>query len=445
MENRNKVKVFISYSWDSEEHQKWVVELADLICAKGGEVIVDRTHLKYGGHIKTFMLKSVLEADIVLMILTPYYKTKADNLQGGAGYEYNIINDELFKVITKNDKYIPVLRNGTSETSLTTFLQGFRYVDLREGDNYNKNLEELVDQVLKTPLKQPVEQAKNGAIMEKEYKDIGSLVLEMTRKAKDYFNLLFKAENDSFKKVKMQATLQSWENEIDDYSNEIKEIFNPTKMELYEDYLEDFKNNVFGKNLWTVNAALRTRDPDLARYKKDYRDADAEEIYITIQGILNATHQYVEKETGSINYKQLKGIDDLKMQYLNEDVMFMNKIIGYGIRSEILHRYYPSFLPVMTQKSLWAMYFICDSADEFITIEQRNRKGIMRVSHNWQYQYDRFTYLMNVLANQLKQWFDPFGLELKEEFRFGYVNMFLSTIHDSHRSDINLLHTWQEE
>lgn len=54
----SKLNIFISYSWDSEKHQEWVISLADLIGSKGGDVIVDRTHLKYGGHIKTFMLKS---------------------------------------------------------------------------------------------------------------------------------------------------------------------------------------------------------------------------------------------------------------------------------------------------------------------------------------------------------------------------------------------------
>lgn len=110
-----KLKIFISYSWDTYEHQKWVLSLADKINARGGNAIVDRTHLKYGGHIKTFMLKSILDADIVLIILTPNYKRKADGLEGGAGYEYNIINDELFKIIVSNEKFIPIVREGTFE------------------------------------------------------------------------------------------------------------------------------------------------------------------------------------------------------------------------------------------------------------------------------------------------------------------------------------------
>lgn len=442
--SENKVKVFISYSWDCKEHQQWVIALADLINEKGGQAIIDRTHLKYGGHIKTFMLKSILEADVVLMILTPKYKNKSENLQGGAGFEYNIINDELFKIITQNDKYIPVLRKGSLETSVTSFLQGFNCVDLREGDDYLENLKALIDQILETPLKLPDAYKQNKPIMENEHKALTPLLEEMNKKAKGYFDQFFRQDNPAMAKVKMQLIIQNWEAEIKEYSASVQEKFNPNKMELYEEFLEDFKNNVFGIELWTVKAALKTHDPDLARYKKDYRDADAEEIYQTVNGILNATHNYVSEETTTINYSKLTDIASLKMNYLNEEEMFMNKIIGFGIRSEILHRYYPYVFPIMTQKSLWAMYFICDSANEFITIEQRNRRGIMRVSHNWQYPYDRFTFIMTTLSNKLTEWFGAYGIKLKEEWRFGYVNMFLSTIHESHKADIKLLHAWVE-
>jgi len=99
MSSQNTPGVFMSYSWDNESHQKWVLDLADLIDKNGGRAILDRKHLKYGGHIKTFMIRNILQADVVLLILTPNYKKKADSLKDGAGYEYNIINDELFKVI----------------------------------------------------------------------------------------------------------------------------------------------------------------------------------------------------------------------------------------------------------------------------------------------------------------------------------------------------------
>lgn len=438
---KNTPTVFISYSWDNTKHQQWVLSIADLINDRGGKAVVDRTHLKYGGHIKSFMLKSILEADVVLMVLTPKYKKKAADLVGGAGYEYNIITDELFKLINDNSKYIPVIREGSFETSTTKFLQGFNCVDLRDTDQYDENLEGLLIQILNKPELPFVSNTKNKPKMEQEYKPQNEILTELNKKAYGYFEHFFGKGNEITSKLKIQSTIKDWEEQVESYQAEIVEQFNSSKMEIYEDYLEDFKKQ-FSKHLWTVKAALKTPDPDLARYKRDYRDADAGEVFNTVNTILDATHNYVKKFTPTINYQNNNKIETLKLDYLNEENMFMSRIIGFGIRSEILHRYYPQFFPIMTQKSLWGMYFICDSANEFITIEERKRDGIMRVSHNWQYPYDRFTFLMNEFAKLLVKWFDDRGVVLQSKYRFGYVNLFLAMVQNHHKSDIRLLHDW---
>lgn len=443
MLSENKINVFISYSWDSPAHQQWVLFLADAINKHGGNSIVDK-QVKYGGHLRLFMERHIKAADVVLMVLTPNYKNKAQNLKGGVGYEYNIITKELFKVIDKNEKYIGVLRDGNHESSVPDFIEDFKYVDLHDGPDFEINLKELLEQILKVPLKQPEDNKVNKPVMENDYKDLQLLTNEMKSKAFAYFEKLFVGDNEVATKLKVTLKVQEWIKEVEVYNKEIVAKFNPAKMALAEDFMEDFKNNVFGKDLWTVKAALKTHDPDLARYKKDFRDADAEEIYNTVNGILTATHEYVKNTASKIKYDAIKTVADLALQYLDEEEMFMNKIIGFGIRSELLHRYYPAYFPIMTQKSLWAMYFICDSSKEFITIEQKNRQGIMRVSHNWQYPYDRFTYLMNELAIQFEHWVSKYKIKIDPVYRFGYINMFLSSIHELNKADIKLLHEWVE-
>lgn len=440
----NKTNVFISYSWDSTEHQSWAIELADLINNNGGNAIIDR-RLKFGGHLRLFMERNIKAADVVLMILTPNYKEKAEELKGGVGYEYNIITKQLFNVIHTNEKYIGVLRSGDHATSVPEFIEDFKYVDLRPGKDYDINLQDLLGQILKAPLKHPDETNKAKPFMENDYANLTPIILEMKKTAFEYFQKIFGGENEMMVKLKVATKLAEWEEEISTYNKQVVDKFNPQKMVIAGDNLEIFKKNVFGKILWTVSSAIKPiPNPDLARYKVDFREADPEDIYNTVNAILNAAHSYVKTVTPAISYKSIAEIADLRMAYLDEEGMFMNKIIGYGIRSELLHRYYPANFAVMTQKSLWAMYFICDSLKEFITIEQKNRKGIMRVSHNWQYPYGRFNFIMNELANELEKWFAVYKIKLKPEFRFGYVNMFLSAIHKMHKPDIDLLHAWEE-
>ena len=437
----NKVNVFISYSWDNQEHQDWVLQLSDIINQNGGNTIIDQNQ-KFGIHLRFFMERFLKAADVVLMIMTPAYKDKAQNLKGGVGYEYNIITKDLFAIIGTNEKYIGVLRNGDHDSSVPGFIEDFKYVDLRQNADYAKNLDKLMAQILDVPLKQPNENKPNDKIMEEDYKEMGALVKEMKSKAFTYFEKFYIDEQAAFTKIKIASVIQDWESEIDNYSKTLISKFNPEKMEIAEDYTEDFKNNVFGSILWTVSSARKTNNPDLAKYKMHFREASAEEVFETVNSILNASHQYVNDVAQVIDYKTIKNQSDLKLDYLDQETMFMNKIIGFGIRSELLHRYYPAYFAIMTQKSLWAMYFICDTAKEFITIEQQDRKGLMRASHNWQYPYERFTFLMNELANELELWVAGFGIKLKPQYRFGYVNMFLSAIDKSHKQDINLLHQW---
>ncbi|SDF73729.1 SEFIR domain-containing protein [Mucilaginibacter pineti] len=442
MASENKTKVFISYSWDNEDHKKWVITLADLIDANGGAAIVDRNNLPFGGHIKSFMLSSIMNSDIVLMILTPNYKRKADAYEGGAGYEYLIINDDLFKIITKNEKYIPIIRQGDLHSSATNFLQGFNCLDLRDGKDYEENLEKLIKQILKpatVPITNPTPKIQ---LMENKYKDVSLVSPEIINKSLEYFKQLFITDDLPEDKERLSKIVREWETEIARYNTSFVELFSPSVMLKYEDYIEDFKYKKFAKDLWTVGAALKTRDPDLAKYKMHYRDSDAEEIYTTVDGIIKAAQHYAETERERIDYPHLASIADLHMDFLDEDGMFMNRIIGFGIRSEILHRYFPAYFPIMTQPNLWAMYFIYERDNEFITVENRTRTKKMRVSHNWQYPYDRFAYLMNVIASELTSWFGAYGITLNPEYRFGYVNKFLSKITDLHKSDIRLLHEW---
>ena len=81
----NNPKVFISYSWDNEPHKEWVLNLATQLRNKGVDVILDIWELTAGKDKDYFMENSVANSDKVLLILTPDYKTKAENRQGEIG------------------------------------------------------------------------------------------------------------------------------------------------------------------------------------------------------------------------------------------------------------------------------------------------------------------------------------------------------------------------
>lgn len=80
-------KVFISYSWDSEDHKAWVLDLANRLRDDGIDAILDQSHLHLGGRTPEFMERSVRDSRSVLVICTEGYKLRFDGRVGGAGYE----------------------------------------------------------------------------------------------------------------------------------------------------------------------------------------------------------------------------------------------------------------------------------------------------------------------------------------------------------------------
>lgn len=135
--------VFISYSWDNEEHKNWVLNLAKRLRENGIEVILDRYELQGGKNIAHFMDRALETADKVLVIFTPNYKLKADKREGGVGYEYSILNNDIYKNIAGNSKYIPVLKSGTMETSVPAFIQQFIAIDVRDDAQYEQKVREI--------------------------------------------------------------------------------------------------------------------------------------------------------------------------------------------------------------------------------------------------------------------------------------------------------------
>ena len=92
--------VFIHYSWDSENHKKWVLNLANRLIKNGVDVFLDRFDLKIGSNLSCFMEK-VVDSTKVLIIATENYKVKPENREGGVGYEFQMISGEISKISKK--------------------------------------------------------------------------------------------------------------------------------------------------------------------------------------------------------------------------------------------------------------------------------------------------------------------------------------------------------
>lgn len=136
----SKKVVFISYSWESDEHIKWVHKLAaDL--SEEFEIKIDQ-ELPLGVELTSFMEGSIADSNKVLIITTPTYKKKADSRERGGGYETSLITDEI--ITSQNQiKFIPLIRSGSKETSYPRYLGSRKGLDMTDDAKYQENLDVL--------------------------------------------------------------------------------------------------------------------------------------------------------------------------------------------------------------------------------------------------------------------------------------------------------------
>ncbi|HYD49566.1 MAG TPA: toll/interleukin-1 receptor domain-containing protein [Terriglobales bacterium] len=141
--DQNSPRVFISYSHDSPEHKKWVADLAGRLMSNGIDVILDQWDLGFGDDVPKFMERSVREADRVLMICTDKYVHKANEGQGGVGYEAMIVTAELVRDLGSS-KFVPVIRQDTDTPELPVSVSTRKFINQSDGRANDEEFEQLI-------------------------------------------------------------------------------------------------------------------------------------------------------------------------------------------------------------------------------------------------------------------------------------------------------------
>lgn len=142
-DNSSKPKVFISYSYDSEEHKEWVEFFAKFIGFNGIKVIFDEWSMRPGDNIPDFMTESVEKSDHIICICSTEYNDKANKHIKGAGYEADHIIQKIIEYGTEAN-IIPVLRNNEYNMP-PKFLKSKNYIDMSDDAAFFENCQKIID------------------------------------------------------------------------------------------------------------------------------------------------------------------------------------------------------------------------------------------------------------------------------------------------------------
>ena len=147
MSNRRPT-AFVSYSWDGEEHEQWVHTLVNRLRSDGSgvEASFDKFELfDKTVNLNQMMVTAIRENDYVIVVLTENYKNRADNFQGGVGFEAELLLGDLRR---NRDKIILVMRHsGDFESVFPSYLRDYYAIDFSDDKQFDKKFEELVHRI----------------------------------------------------------------------------------------------------------------------------------------------------------------------------------------------------------------------------------------------------------------------------------------------------------
>ena len=125
--------------------------LATKLIRKGVDVIFDQWDLGLGSDIAKFMEIAITEADRVLMICTEAYVKKANNRQGGVGYESMVVSGEMIRDLGAR-KFIPIIKQSNAEPVLPTSVSTKVYINLSKEQDFDSQFELLLRDIHNSPL-----------------------------------------------------------------------------------------------------------------------------------------------------------------------------------------------------------------------------------------------------------------------------------------------------
>lgn len=163
------VKVFISYSWSSPDHEEWVLTLATDLRESGFDVILDKWDLKEGNEATAFMEKMVSDPDVskVIIVSDKVYSEKSNSRKGGAGTEAQIISSKIFEQ-QEQSKFVAVVRElkSSGEPYLPSYYASRIFIDFSDESHFAERFEQLSRWIADKPIHKKPELGKLPAYLE---------------------------------------------------------------------------------------------------------------------------------------------------------------------------------------------------------------------------------------------------------------------------------------
>jgi hypothetical protein len=152
-------EVFVSYSWDSEEHIRAVLALSNRLRADGIDCVLDQYEVSPPEGWPRWMDRKIAGASLVLVVCTETYLNRVMGRESpdkglGVKWEGNLIYQHLYNQGADNQKFVPVVMRNADRNFIPVPLQGASFFNIETDEGYKRLHRRLlgVPQAEKPPL-----------------------------------------------------------------------------------------------------------------------------------------------------------------------------------------------------------------------------------------------------------------------------------------------------
>ena len=368
-------KVFISYSWTTSSHEKWVLELAERLVDNGVDVVLDKWDLAEGQDKYAFMEKMIQDETInkVLIICDKGYKEKANDRAGGVGTETQIITPMLYSK-AEETKFIPIIaQKGEKEFDeyMPHYLKSRIGIAMSCEESYMKGFEQLLRAIYDKPMFTKPKLGKKPSFLEVESKVTSRLYFineTLKKHISDNRNGMIEHTINDFKE-KFFEELNNFI--IDDvnlkepYDEQIIESIDAMK-EIRDEYLCFIENLILGYGNFNSDLIVEFFE-EIYAYSEYKGNGSSYKEFVTEHFKFLITEMFIWTNILLFKYKKYQIIHEIlynkyfiKSKFENETITFIN------------FRFYLSIIE--NRNSRLETKRICITADKLIERAQYNGK-----------------------------------------------------------------------
>lgn len=221
------------------------------------------------------------------------------------------------------------------------------------------------------------------------------------------------------------------------------EILDVESLEEHEEDPSNFKNSVLKNECPIIRLALQNKKAkELDKYRVEFRRADPNELLEVVTNLATFADDYFENVYNEETYENMQELKEIGFEELDGEDYTVYGVIGGGIKSHLLYKSNPTIFPNRSRAAIWAFWYLtnkksfeCDQDSEFLMINLDKNT----TQQNYFYPYELFSFYAFNIYKMLKEEAQKLDVVLDDEYRYIFVNSFLSFVAKVHSEEINFL------